>query len=400
MSRSINTGSLNKNYVLSKVSQVTIFSTYLNLSDSVVQYCIDTGELILSPIRYDNNPTCGFKYDNKGKLKFRDFNGFFWGDCFDLVAMVMSSMYKKHINISDKQDFIKVLRHITLMFKDIFYGQDKDINLVTDINTSIINLRNTKPNIELVIRDWVEDDRLLWVKSGINLQDLNLEFIYPIDQYYINRNVNPDPKYYYNPLDPCYAYVLGQDKTGIYNIKLYFPKREKGFTRFITNSNHLEGIHTLDRDDYDIIIITKSTKDRVAIKAAIRYINSSTGEKIKACVGVINIPHETYKLRQSEYDWFKGKLKHGGVIASLMDNDMVGKRMSLWLRSNFIIPPLLIPKADNAKDFAIWREKYGIKWITNPIINIINNINEYETKVISKQYKFTGTKGESDTSPF
>ena len=90
---------LTKQYVLSKVSQVTIFATYLNLSNTTVQNCIDNGELIVSPLREDVHPTCGFAYDRKGKLKFRDFAGYFWGDCFDLVALVMSNIYKKEYGV-------------------------------------------------------------------------------------------------------------------------------------------------------------------------------------------------------------------------------------------------------------------------------------------------------------
>lgn len=68
MGRNINSTKLTKEYVLSKVSQITIFSTYLNLSDKIIQYCIDSGELICSPIRDDVHPTCGFRYDKKVNL--------------------------------------------------------------------------------------------------------------------------------------------------------------------------------------------------------------------------------------------------------------------------------------------------------------------------------------------
>ena len=68
MGRTINSGKLTKQYVLSKVSQITIFSTYLGLSDSIIQHCIETGELIRSPLRLDAHPTSGFRYDKKGKL--------------------------------------------------------------------------------------------------------------------------------------------------------------------------------------------------------------------------------------------------------------------------------------------------------------------------------------------
>ena len=70
MGRSINSN-LNKKYILDKVSQISIFSVYFDIPVALIQHCIDTGELILSPIRIDNHPTVGFRYDNKGKLKYR-----------------------------------------------------------------------------------------------------------------------------------------------------------------------------------------------------------------------------------------------------------------------------------------------------------------------------------------
>lgn len=379
MGRNINSSKLTKQLILSKVSQVTIFSTYLNLSDKIVQYCIDTGELICSPIRDDIHPTCGFRYDNKGKLKFRDFAGYFWGDCFDIVALIMGGIYNKQYDISNREDFVKVLRHITFTFKDIFYGQEKDINLINEINTGIVAIKHKKPNIELVVRNWNEYDKEYWGKFGVPLQYLNINFIYPVEQYYINRKINPEPKYFYNANDPCYGYCLGQDRSGVYNIKLYFPNRNKTVTRFITNCNHLEGIYNLDKTDYDIIVITKSTKDRVSLGAAILRINSLYGGVDKK-VGVINIPHETYKLRQNEFDWLKGKLSDRGKIVSLMDNDSTGKHEAIWLRNNYQITPLLIPVIYCAKDFAELVLKHKFDEVVNLIKQTINYISNYERK--------------------
>lgn len=380
MGRNINSTKLTKQLILNKVSQVTIFSTYLNLSDKLVQYCIDTGELICSPIRDDVHPTCGFKYDNKGKLKFRDFAGYFWGDVFDVVALIMGSIYNKSYNVSNKEDFIKILRHITFTFKDIFYGQEKDINLVNEINTAIVNIKHKKPIIELVVRNWNENDRLYWAKFGVPLQYLNLNFVYPVEQYYINRNVNPEPKYFYKDNDSCYGYLLGQDRSGIYNIKLYFPNRDKSITRFITNCNHLEGIYNLDKDDYDIIIITKSTKDRMSIGANIKRMISLYGGKDISNIGIINVPHETYRLRQNEFDWLNSKLNVNGKIVSLMDNDKTGKIEAIWLRNNYNIIPVIIPKGLNAKDFAELASKTDINDLYVLIISAINYINSYERK--------------------
>lgn len=380
MGRNINSSKLTKQYVLSKVSQVTIMSTYLNLSDKIVQYCIDSGELICSPIREDAHPTCGFKYDNKGKLKFRDFAGYIWGDCFDIVALIMSGMYNKEYDISKKDDFIKVLRHITFTFKDIFYGKEKDINLVNEINTAIINIKHKKPIIELVIREWNKKDKEYWGNFGVSLQFLNLNFVYPIEQYYINRKVNPEPKYYYKENDPCYGYLLGKDRSGIYNIKLYFPNRPKAITRFITNCNHLEGIYNLNRNDYDYIVLTKSTKDRLSIGNNIKTICSLYGGSNIGSIGVINIPHETYRLRQNEYDWLKSKLKDNGKIVSLMDNDKTGKLEAIWLRNNYNIIPIIIPNRLHAKDFAELASITSIDELYVIINDAINYINTYERK--------------------
>ena len=380
MRRDINSSKLTKNYILSKVSQVTIFSTYLNLSDKIVQNCIDTGVLICSPLRDDIHPTCGFKYDNRGKLKLRDFAGFFWGDAFDVVALVMGVIYNKHYDISNREDFIKILRHITFTFKDIFYGSEKDINLINDINSSISIIKNKKPKIELVIREWNNNDIKYWKQFGIDLAYLNVNFVYPVEQYYIDRNINPQPKYFYKNTDPCYAYYLGKDRNNIYNIKLYFPYRDKSNTRFITNCNHLEGIFNLNNNSYDIIVLTKSTKDRLSIGNTIMNINSLYGGVIKEKIGIINIPHETYKLRQNEYDWLNNKLITNGIILSLMDNDRVGKLESKWLKDNFNITPILIPKHYNAKDFAEFINTYGIETVRIEILNTIKYISSYDRK--------------------
>ena len=394
--RNINSSKLTKQNILDKISQVNIFATYLGLPAEVIQNCIDTGELICNPLRIDEHPTAGFKYDNRGKLKFRDFSGYFWGDCFDVVAYIMSTIYHKSYNINDKTDFIKILRHITFTFKDIFYGQEKDITLVNEINTAIATIRHSKPIIELVVREWNKDDEYYWKQFGVSLQYLNLNFVYAIDQYYINRKINPEPKYYYKSSDPCYGYLLGQDRSGIYNIKLYFPNRKKDITRFITNCNHLEGIYNFDRNDYDYIVITKSTKDRLSIGANVRHMTSLYGGGTLGNIGIINIPHETYRLRQNEYDWLRGKLKEKGKIVSLMDNDRTGYLEAIWLRDNYNIIPITIPKRLYAKDFAELASKTNISDLYILIVSAINYINKYERK----NHKLTWDTEEDDTLPY
>lgn len=385
--RNVNNGLLNKAYILSKVSQITIFSTYLDIPDNIIQDCINNNTLILSPLRDDIHPTCGFRYDNKGKLKLRDFAGYFWGDCFDAAAMVINEGYNLRLNVNNKQDFVRILKHIMLTFKDIFYGTEKDENLINTIHKSISSIRNKKQIIDIVVRPWNTIDENYWKQFNIDLHFLNTHFVYAVDQYYINRNVNPQPKYYYDKNDLCYAYLLGQDKHGVRNIKLYFPNRKKATTRFITNCNHLEGIYNLNRDDYDIIVITKSTKDRLSLESTINQFKSLHG----AQVGVINIPHETYRLRDNEYDWILNKLPNGFIV-SLMDNDRTGKTEAIWLRDNYNIKPILIPQEYNSKDFSELVTNISKDKLKSLVCNTIKDLQDAYTEEL-QYFGYSETDG-------
>ena len=375
MRRTITNGNLTKEFILSKISQVSIFSTYIGVDTEVIENCIETGEFISSPFRVDEHPSFGFRYDNRGKLKAKDFAGYFHGDCFDAAALVISEIIHKNVDISNKGWFIFVLKHIAYTFRNIIYGKDKDENIEGIIAEGVNAARNRKPIIEFVPRQWNNYDKNYWRKFHVPISYLNTNFVYPVDYFYINRKVNPEPKYYYenDRKDVCYAYMLGQDKRGIYNIKLYFPNRKHGTVRFITNSNCLEGLLNLEFSEYDSIIITKSTKDRISLRAYLDAIDLSIsyGGTALRTIGLVNIPHESYKLKQNEYDWLRAKCPNG-LILSLMDNDNTGYREAIWLRNNYNIIPLCIPREYEVKDFAELRSKYSIETIKE-LINLSYN---------------------------
>lgn len=375
MRRTVTNGNLTKEFILSKISQVSIFSAYIGVDAEIIEHCIDTGEFISSPFRVDEHPSFGFRYDNRGKLKAKDFAGYFHGDCFDAAALVISEIIHKNVDISNKGWFIFVLKHIAYTFRNIIYGKDKDENIEGIIAEGVNAARNRKHIIEFVPRQWNNYDKNYWGKFHIPISYLNTNFVYPVDYFYINRKVNPEPKYYYenDRKDVCYAYMLGQDKRGVYNIKLYFPNRKHGTVRFITNSNCLEGLLNLELSEYDSIIITKSTKDRISLRAYLDAIDLSIsyGGTALRTIGLVNIPHESYKLKQNEYDWLRAKCPNG-LILSLMDNDNTGYREAIWLRNNYNIIPLCIPREYEVKDFAELRSKYSIETIKE-LINLSYN---------------------------
>lgn len=398
MRRTITNGNLTKEFILSKISQVSIFSAYIGVDAEIIEHCIDTGEFISSPFRVDEHPSFGFRYDNRGKLKAKDFAGYFHGDCFDAAALVISEIIHKNVDISNKGWFIFVLKHIAYTFRNIIYGKDKDENIEGIIAEGVNAARNRKPIIEFVPRQWNNYDKNYWGKFHVPISYLNTNFVYPVDYFYINRKVNPEPKYYYenDRKDVCYAYMLGQDKRGVYNIKLYFPNRKHGTIRFITNSNCLEGLLNLELNEYDSIIITKSTKDRISLRAYLDAIDLSIsyGGTALRTIGLVNIPHESYKLKQNEYDWLRAKCPNG-LILSLMDNDNTGYREAIWLRNNYNIIPLCIPREYEVKDFAELRSKYSIETIKE-LINLSYNY-------IADNYaenEFSWNTGESYSVPY
>lgn len=374
MRRSVTTSKLTKDYIESKISQVSIMSKYLDIPVEVINDCIENNTLIKSVFRDDDTKgSMGFAYNKKGKLKVRDFGGFgFFEDVYGVVAYVLSLAFDRKIETNKKQDFYFVLRHIAYSFSDIIDGKEVDASLDDTIHDALKKAQHKKPIIEIVPRSWNKEDKAIWEKWGVSLQYLNTNFVIPVEQYYIDRGSNSDPKYRYKAKDPCYAYMLGQNRAGVYLIKLYFPLRDRDReTKFVTNCQVLEGLPNLELDNYDYIIITKSSKDRLSIGN--HLINHPLyGEgKVKLNIGVINLPSETYKLKQNEYDWIKKKLKDDGMIFSLLDFDHTGRVGAKYLYDTYDIPYLFITRGEfglpnyKSKDFAELHDVYNNKEINN-----------------------------------
>lgn len=351
---------LSVSFILSKVSQELIMSKYLNVPLDIINDCIANNTLICSPLRVDDYPTFGFAFNNKHKLKARDFAGYFFGDVFDAVAYVLSFKTGRQINVNNKADFYYILKHIAYTFSNIIY--DKEIVEENEIllQETVNKIKSSKPIIELVIREWNSNDSRIWSKWGISLHWLNTHFVVPVEQMYINRFCQPEPKYKYRNSDPCYGYITGLDSNGIYNIECYFPlrNRAKGEIKFITNHNGLVGLLNLNKPSYDIIIITKSYKDNLALDSWL-YHFPLRGSLSEAQIGIINVTSESYVLRQYEYDYLKSKLNEDGIIISFFDMDLTGCRGAKRLRDEYGIIPILIPRCYEAKDFSELIEKYS-----------------------------------------
>lgn len=369
---------LTKEFILSKVSQEMIMAKYSNISLETINECIELNTLICSPFRNDKHPTLGFAFNNKHKLKIRDFSGVLFGDCFDLVAYVLSFKTGRHINVANKADFYYILKHIAYTFRKIIYDGEVDEENEILLKQVISKIKASKPIIEIATRTWTNNDKNIWGQWGVSLHWLNTHFVYPVDQMYINRYCQPSPKYTYKESDPCYAYVTGLDSNGIYNIECYFPLRDrsKGEIKFITNHNGLVGILNLDKSKYDIIIITKSYKDNLALS---NWLHSYPlrGNLSESQIGVINVTSESYVLKDYEYNWLQSKLNDGGILVSFYDCDLTGVHGARRLRKEYGIIPIVIPRSYGAKDFSELITMYSKETI-NLFIEQTESLFEYD----------------------
>lgn len=366
MKRNVNTVSLTKDYIESKISQEAIVSKYLNIPIEVVNDCIKNNHLITSVFRDDDiNKSMGIQYNAKGRLKVRDFGGFgFFEDVYGTVAYVLSLAFDRKIETNNKQDFYFILKHIAYTFADVIEGKTVDPNLDNILSSAIAKGKQRKPIIDIVSRSWNKYDKDIWGHWGVDLNYLNTHFVVPVDQYYINRSIDSKAKYNYKVSDPCYAYILGTNRQGIRLVKLYFPKRNRNKDlKFITNCNVLEGLPNLELNNYDYILITKSSKDRLSIGNHL-MLHPLYGKAKKLNIGVINLPSENYKLTQIEYDWLTNKLTNDGMLLSLLDFDKTGRNGAKYLEETYNIPYLFITRGElglpnfNCKDFADLHDRF------------------------------------------
>ena len=346
---------LTVNYIRDKFEQVSIFSKFLDISEDTVIECIKFRSTILSPIRpSDNEPSVGFAYDNKGRLKMRDFNGSFWGDMFDVV----SYLYK--LPVSNKSDFYTILK---IIYDSMMCEEYRDV-ISKDIKERLQSVKREKLVIDLNVREWNHNDVTLWEQWGLSIDDLDKGYVFPIENYWVNIVNNPEPKYFYRPNNPCYAYYLGYDEKGIVNYRLYFPIKSKFYPKFISNNQSMQGLTLLDKV-YDGILITKSYKDVLLLRRLWDTYFCPTGG---SNIGFVAPPSENYRFTEGDITTLKSHTLKGSLL-SLFDFDYTGIHATNILKHEFNIPYLFLTNGRfNSPD-------HGAKDITD----YYNNNGEQET---------------------
>lgn len=230
MSEKFNTKAIpDRDIILDEVSELAIFRHYLG--------DVEINEYICNPMRTDNSPTAMIYENEYGRLKFRDYSGYFWGDCFDLVMRM-----EKGVNTFQEA--------MAVIWEKHQRGELENRRI-----TSVKRYKRVN-NIYVKIRAWNQHDIEFWEgKYSITPQTLAKFNVYPLELIWFNHTYDSNVVYkYMNQYDPAYGYYSGKNRW-----EIYYPSREK-HRKFQTNHGLTKGI--VEFPQYaDIAFITKSRKD-------------------------------------------------------------------------------------------------------------------------------------------
>lgn len=304
-----------RDLILNNVSEETLMEHYLGIP-------VKKG-IFRSPLRSDNNPTCSFNRDKFGRLIFKDFNGSFYGDAFEVVKKLYNVSYNEALTIIANDFGIIESPHLKKHSKKIEYTNTK----FTEQNQSLIQVE---------IQPFKDNELKWWASFGITESTLKRFLVFSCKTVFLNGCYLTSS----SDKDFIFAYYRGS-KDGIDYFRIYFPMR-KHF-RFLSNwtSNMIQGSMQLPLNG-DLLVITKSMKDVMTL--------------YELGITAIAPNSETLFLADKQYKLVKKRFKR---IVLLYDNDLAGISNMNKIRKKFKdITCLWLPRK-YAKDISDFYRKYG-----------------------------------------
>jgi hypothetical protein len=319
---------LNKEYILSKITEEDIFKKYLGIEPT------DKGSFV-NPLRKDNDPGCSFYVDSRGRWKFKDFAGGFNWDCFNVVEYTFSCG-----------------------FRDALIKVAIDFNLIDGKHSDIIFKKReaTKKTIQLRIkrRAWTKADIAYWADYGISIDTLEYGNVAPISYAWLIENGISRIAYYYKEGDLAFVYHFGD-----YIYKIYMPFRPKGKRFLQTYTDIIQGYSILP-DTASNLIITKSYKDVLTLR---EYSHKFDLYSIAPMSETVVITLDQFTDLYNRFD----------NIATLFDFDRTGIRLMRKYENLYKLPFYMFGskyKKEQIKDMADFRKIKG----------------DYETQKLLEQY--------------
>jgi len=307
---------LTKEDVLKEIPQLNILQYYLRLEVEPYQYFCSP-----SHIRVDNKATCMIYQRDNDKLVYRDYSGYFWGDCFDLIMFLEKCTFNEALNLAWYN-----VKHNPIESKKIYQQQ------------------HFLKSIHVKSRSFNEDDLRFWMKFNISEEILNHFKVRAVSKLWYNDTYDQNIAYVYkNRYDPCYAYYLGGK-----HWEVYFPSREKT-KKHRSDRPKMKGTAMLPFTGKQLII-TKSYKDIMSLYS-LGY---------PACA----LPSESISPHYNVMEKLKERFE---IIYTLLDYDNTGIRMSLKMKKEHHTIPIFITEGQ-------WFRKRGYKGAkdTSDLIDMFN----------------------------
>lgn len=316
---------INKEYLLSKNTQETYLSYYLNLP-------IRKG-LFKSPLRSDSKPTCSFYKNAKGDVIFKDFGTDFSGNFISVVMCKYNCSYQKALRI---------------IANDFGYINAKNL----EKNTKPIEIVD-KPFeeskdciIQVKIQDFTKEDLEYWEQYGITEKTLKKFRVFSCATVWINGYIftRSDKKH------PIFGYYRGKNSNGIELWRIYMPNHRSKEPKFVSNwkASMIQGAKQLPKEG-DIIVVTKAMKDVMSL--------------YELGIPAIAPNSENLFLSEAQYKKIKERFKK---IVIFYDNDLAGLHNMNKFRKQFPdIIPFWIPLKYHCKDISDFIKKYGIEEARN-----------------------------------
>ena len=343
-------------YILDRVPQEVIFEKYIGIKVTNETLMANS---CLSPFRKDNKPTCNYYYsfdsNNNPKLRFRDWNGSFRGDCFDAASEILK------IKTDTPQSTALLLNKIAFDFKIHKYTDSEEVEQFDNFYTNFIKSK------EILIykvepRPMNNYDKKYWGDLyGITKEWLKYGATYMVNKLYrYSESKGYVEVYRYRSSDPAYAYY-GGTLNGIVLWKIYFPYRKNN--RFISNYGFIYGYQFFQ--PARVGLITKSYKDVICYAT---YGISS-----------ISVPSETYVMKPHEIFQLKTKVD---LLLTNFDYDPAGIRLAQIYKKKYNIFPLMFTKGlfnqpnFGAKDFTDFRAINGHENTQKLISSVITKNSE------------------------
>lgn len=302
-------GDLNKDYILSKITEYAIYCHYLGEKFRI-------GDVFSSPLRdKDEHPSFGIFKANNGTLMFKDLGTGESGDCFKFVKLMLNKR-------TYKSAMLEIYTELIL-----------NVNNKRSFNVNTTPKEKERADLGIQRGKFAKYDLDYWLQYNITEEILKKFDVNKCYKVYKKDEIIR----YHNKNNPIYAYKIFN------NFKIYMPLAEKG-KKWLSNLTPFDigGYKQLPAEG-DLLIISKALKD-------VMFLYS---------IGIPAIcpSSETANIPSNIIDKLKNRFKK---IIIWYDNDEAGINAAKKMNKKYNIPYTYIPVEEKEKDLTDYCIMHGI----------------------------------------